>query len=227
VRISVIIPTLNEEELLPAALDSVLNQQPAPCEVIVADGGSADATTQVAGARASVVIGRPSIPLQKNLGASMASGDVLLFLHADCRLEDGALAELQRCCTGGVAGGAFTLQLKGNRPRLDQFLSLTGSWNARFSGFYLGDHGIFCRRRAFEKIGGFPDLKLMYEVPFMRKLRKEGALLQLKKRCFASARKFQQNGYVQTILVMRTLRAFYRLGLPYSRLEKLYLELKN
>ncbi len=163
-----------------------------------------------------------------NTGAIHARGTLLLFLHADCRLEQNAFTDLHQCMNSStVVGGAFQLQLCGNRPVLDRYLSWSGTRNARHSQIYLGDHGIFCRRSVFLKIGGFPDVRLMYEFEFMRRLRKHGQLIQLNKKCYASARRFQREGYWKTILLMRSLRTFYRLGLPTGTLERIYLSQGN
>ena len=224
--ISVIIPTLNERAHLPEALKNLFHQEPQADEILVVDAGSEDGTQEIAEERAILLVcNKKSISAQMNLGASKASGDILVFLHADCTLERNAFAALLQCMSEkDVVGGAFQLELCGNRPLLDRYLSWSGSWNARRSQVYLGDHGIFCKRSTFLEIGGFPDVTLMYEFELMRKLRSRGKLIQLNKKCFASARRFQSHGYWKTILLMRFLRTFYRLGLPIDRLEQIYRE---
>jgi rSAM/selenodomain-associated transferase 2 len=216
---------LNEEDLLPKAFASLMIQNQTPFEIIVVDGGSEDRTLAIAGTKARVYSSAPGIARQMNLGAGQATGDVLLFLHADCHLEPGAMVELQETlsATNAVVGGAFRHRIHGNRPLLDWWLSVSGTLNARWSGYYLGDHGIFCRRKVFEAIGGFPDIPLLYELPFMKKLRASGQLVQLKKHCITSGRKFQNKGYFTTMLLMRALRLSYRFGLPYRYLTNLYL----
>ena len=224
--ISVIIPTLNERAYLPDALENLYQQEPPPDEILVVDGGSVDGTQEIAKkSGALLVCDEKSISAQMNLGASRACGSLLLFLHADCKLEQKAFSDLLECMNEmEVVGGAFQLELCGTRPLLDRYLSWSGTWNARRSQIYLGDHGIFCRRSIFFEIGGFPDATLMYEFELMRKLRSHGKLVQLNKKCYASARRFQRNGYWKTILLMRSLRTFYRLGLPIDRLEQMYRE---
>jgi rSAM/selenodomain-associated transferase 2 len=224
--ISVILPTLNERAYLPATLRNLYHQDPPPDEVLVVDGGSEDGTQQIAqNAGTLLYCTEKSISAQMNLGATQACGNLLLFLHADCRLEQKAISDLLQCMNEKkVVGGAFKLELCGDRPLLDRYLSWSGSWNARQSQIYLGDHGIFCRRSIFLEAGGFPDVHLMYEFELMRKLRMRGKLVQLNKKCYASARRFQRNGYWKTILLMRSLRTFYRLGLPITRLQQIYRE---
>jgi rSAM/selenodomain-associated transferase 2 len=223
-NISVIIPTLNERAYLPATLDNLHQQTPRPDEILVVDGGSEDGTQEIAKRSATLLYSpNKSISAQMNFGASRARGALFLFLHADCRLEQKAFSDLLQCMNEvDVVGGGFQLELCGDRPLLDRYLSWSGSWNARRSHVYLGDHGIFCRRSIFLEIGGFPNVHLMYEFELMRKLRSRGKLVQLNKKCYASARRFQRNGYWKTILLMRSLRTFYRLGLPIDRLEQIY-----
>ncbi|MCI0415550.1 TIGR04283 family arsenosugar biosynthesis glycosyltransferase [bacterium] len=224
--ISVIIPTLNERTYLPETLKNLHHQDPPADEILVVDGGSEDGTQEIAEKSGALLIcSEKSISQQMNLGASRSHGDLLVFLHADCILDEKAFVDLLHCMKETeVVGGAFQLELRGNRPLLDRYLSWSGSWNARRSQIYLGDHGIFCRRSVFLEAGGFPDVTLMYEFELMRKLRLRGKLVQLNKKCYASARRFQRYGYWKTILLMRSLRAFYRLGLPINRLEQIYRE---
>jgi rSAM/selenodomain-associated transferase 2 len=224
-RISVIIPTLNEEKSLHHALTNLLQQDPPPQEIIVVDGGSIDRTIEIAERYSTVMILRTSsmIPLQKNLGAAAATGEVLLFLHADCELQEGAIAEMLHYINDtSLAGGAFRFGILDGKSTLDWLLMQTGSWNARISGIYLGDHGIFCRKKIFHEIGGFPEVPIMYEFDFMKRLHKSGRVVQLKKYCYSSPRKFQQHGYIKIIVLMLALRISHYLGLPASQLRNIY-----
>jgi rSAM/selenodomain-associated transferase 2 len=224
-RISVIIPALNEENLIHRAIESILNQDPRPDEVILVDGGSTDSTTLIAAGFPTIRIFRTSsmISLQNNFGAKQAGGDVLLFFHADCELEPGALKEMiERLKDPSIAGGAFRYAIHNNQNIFDKVLVVLGSLNARFSGIYLGDHGIFCRKNIFLGTGGFPEIPIMYEFDFMKHLHKEGKVIQLEKRCYSSSRKFKQHGYLKIMLLMRALRISHYFGLPNSRLKRLY-----
>jgi rSAM/selenodomain-associated transferase 2 len=227
-RLSVIVPALNEEKSIHHALANLLNQDPPPEEIIVVDGGSIDRTAQIACQWPAVKILHTSamISHQKNRGAAEATGDVLLFFHADCELEEGAVAELHQCFNDpSLAGGAFRYGILDRKSILNRLLTLFGSWNARRSGMYLGDHGIFCRKNLFVEIGGFPEVPIMYEFDFMKRLHNQGKIIQLKKFCFSSPRKFKQHGYLKIILLMRALRISHYFGLPALRLKNLYLTL--
>jgi rSAM/selenodomain-associated transferase 2 len=222
--LSVIIPTLNEHAHVARAIENLKEQSMPPEEIIVVDGGSNDGTKQIAKEHGAFLLEQsPPVARQMNWGAFKSAGELLLFLHADCILQEGAIQELRNVLSNTpIAGGAFKLQMRGHRPWLDRYLSWSGSWNARRSQLFLGDHGIFCRRTAFQQTGGFPEIPLMYELDFMRKLKSYGKLVQLNKNCIASARRFESNGYWKTILLMRSLRTLYKLGLPISRLERIY-----
>ncbi|HSE39912.1 MAG TPA: TIGR04283 family arsenosugar biosynthesis glycosyltransferase [Acidobacteriota bacterium] len=227
-RVSVIIPTLNEETTIRRTITKLQEQNPAPCEIIVVDGGSVDNTAQIASQFAAVRVLRTSacIPVQINFGAENASGDVLLFLHSDCELESGAIGEIiTRLEDAAIAGGAFRYAIQDAQSTLDWLLMLCGSFNARISGMYLGDHGIFCRKTIFYEICGFPEVPIMYEFDFMKRLHNKGKVIQLRKQCYSSSRKFKQHGYLKIILLMRALRISYYLRLPSSRLQNLYLTL--
>ncbi|MBI4455356.1 MAG: TIGR04283 family arsenosugar biosynthesis glycosyltransferase [Acidobacteria bacterium] len=222
-RISIVVIARNEEQqlaqLLPdlSRLDNV--------EVIVADGQSTDRTQQVAlqhGCR--YLVTPPGRARQLNAGAHLAAGEVLLFLHADCRLQEGWNRELLRALDDStVVGGAFSLKMSGGCPWLDRFLSWSGRHNARRSRTFLGDHSIFVRREVFDKVRGFPEVELMEDYLFSKRLHAIGRLVQLKSLSHASARRFMENGYLKTILQMRLLRLLAALGYSNHRLCQQYL----
>jgi len=221
--ISVIIICRNEEAQLQELLPGL--SRFADLEVIVSDGESSENTRALAerfGCR--YVRAHRGRGRQLNTGARLATGSILLFLHADCRLQDGWKSELESALREpGVVGGAFSLKLRGGRSWLDQWLSMTGTWNARHSQIFPGDHSIFVRRDAFDRLGGFPELALMEDYYFSRELRKTGKLVQLRSASIASSRRFVQNGYLKTILQMRLLRLCAKFGLPRTHLERWYL----
>src|SRR5258707_155670 len=157
--VSVIIPTLNEESCLAESLRQLRMQK--PHEIIVVDGGSNDATCSRAGAADHLLHGPRGRANQMNLGAVHASGDVLLFLHADCHLESGALAEAEACLRRRrVVAGCFRMAV--DAPGLiyrwiDQFAKIRVS----LTGLVYGDQGLFVLRARFHTLGGFPSVRLM------------------------------------------------------------------
>jgi len=215
--ISVVIPALDEEQRLPAAIQSVR----ADADVIVVDGGSRDATRAVAAAEGARVLESPrGRGRQLDEGARAATGDWLVFLHADTRLEAGwadALASLP----ADVAGGAFRLAIDSDRLA---FRIVERAVRARVRLFALpyGDQGLFVRREAYAAVGGMPHLPLMEDVAFVRRLRRAGRLAFLPIRAFTSARRWDRYGIVGTTLRNWWLVGLYAAGRSPERLARIY-----
>jgi len=223
VTLSVIVPTLNEE----AALAETLRQarQPGVHEIIVVDGGSTDATRAIAAEFADRVLSAPQgRATQMNAGAAHASGDILLFLHADTLVPPGcAHAIIAACAQPGVVGGRFDVDLQPSSP----LLWLTGelmNHRSRLTGIATGDQAIFIRRDVFEQLGGYADMPLMEDIDLSRRMKRAGRIACLHERVIASARRWQKNGVVRTILTMWTLRALYFLGASPEQLHRVYRE---
>lgn len=215
--ITVVIPALDEEERLPAAIRSVR----ADAEVIVVDGGSRDATRAVAAAEgARVLDSPPGRGRQQDLGARTAAGDWLVFLHADTRLEAGWADALAGLPTE-VAGGAFRLAIDSDRLA---FRIVEGGVRARVRLFGLpyGDQGLFVRRAVFEAVGGMPHVPLMEDVAFVGRLRRAGPLAFPATRAFTSARRWERHGIVGATLRNWWLIALYAAGRSPDRLARLY-----
>lgn len=198
-RWSVIIPTLDEEVALPRTLESLRREN--PDEVIVVDGGSRDRTVELAGRWADVVLrGERGRAVQMNLGARQARGEALLFLHADCELEAGALAE-----AGGwlsrrwVVGGCFRMLVP--RPeRLYRSIEAAATARVKLTGIVYGDQGLYVRRETFERFGGFPRVRLMEDVYFSRRLRRSGRVVVARRGIRVSPRRWERVGIVRQTL---------------------------
>jgi rSAM/selenodomain-associated transferase 2 len=218
--VSVIIPTLDEEGCLAAALRALKAQ--APHEVIVADGGSADGTREAA-AGADLFLDAPrGRAAQMNAGAARASGDVLLFLHADCDLEDGALAEAERCLRRtGVAAGCFRMRVRAEGG-LYRLIDAAATARVRLTGLVYGDQGLFVRRDLFRRAGGFPPLRLMEDVFISRALRRHGRVVVAAHRIFVSPRRWQRAGLVRQTLRNWALTALAAGGMHPDRLAAFY-----
>lgn len=220
-QLSVIVPVLNEEGVLATTLNSA--RAPGVLEVIVVDGGSTDATVDVARSLADVVrVGVRGRAAQMNDGATVARGDVLLFLHADTLLPAGFDAALQRALADPrVVGGRFDLRLEPS----SFLLWLTGELinrRSRLTRIATGDQAIFVRRAVFEEMGGFPAMPLMEDVAFTTALKRRGRITCLRERVVTSSRRWVRNGVVRTVLLMWSLRLLYFLGVPPERLARLY-----
>lgn len=228
VAVSVIVPALNEEESLPATIRSA--REARADEVIVVDGGSSDGTVEAARLLADLVIGSPpDRATQMNAGASASSGSILLFLHADTLLPAGGVDAVRAAIRqGGISGGAFSVQLS-HSPSASRYrraiLRITGRMigvRSKLFRTYTGDQGIFVRRDVFEAIGGFPEVPLMEDVEFSRRLARRGGTVLLPVRIETSGRRWEAFGPLRTILMMWSLRFAYFLGMPPARCAEIY-----
>lgn len=219
--ISVIVPTRNEEDLLPQCLESVLKEKD-KLQLIVVDGNSSDRTVEIARSYTGqvVVLEKADLAAQLNAGAEIADRDILLFLHADSRLEPGVIDQL-KLIPAEIVGGAFTMQLDGNRF-FYRLLSLGGNLYCRFKKTYFGDRGIFVRSSVFKKMGGFNLLPILSDVDFSRRLRNYGRTVLLKGPLISSSRKFEEEGALHTVYLIIYALSAYRLGMPLEFIRKKY-----
>jgi rSAM/selenodomain-associated transferase 2 len=220
VSVSVIIPTLNEESLLAETLRLLRVQR--PHQVIVVDGGSTDATCREAATADVLLRAPPGRAVQMNLGAAHATGDVLLFLHADCILEAGALADAERCLSvRGIVAGCFTMRVRA-RGLLYRSIDACATARVRLTGLVYGDQGLFLRRTSFERLGGFPRLRLMEDLLFSRELRRHGRILVAPRHIFVSPRRWQRAGLMRQTLRNWALTALAASGMHPDRLATFY-----
>lgn len=218
--VSVIIPTLNEEGSIADTLR--LLRPLGPREVIVVDGGSTDATCRRAAEADLLLHAPPGRAAQMNRGAAHATGDVLLFLHADCAPEPGALEEIERRLrTPGVVAGCLQMCVRAH-GLLYRSLDVCATARVRLTGFVYGDQGLFLRRTLFQQLGGFPDLRFMEDVFLSRLLRRRGRIIVAKKRIFVSPRRWHAAGVVRQSLRNWTLTALAALGVHPDRLAAYY-----
>lgn len=218
--VSVIIPTLNEEACLATALTALRRQR--PHEIVVVDGGSSDATCRLAAAADQLLTGPRGRARQMNLGARHASGDVLLFLHADCTLEDGALDEaawwLRR---PGVVAGCYRMTVRADGV-LYRCIDACATARVRLTGLIYGDQGLFVTRECFARLGGFPPLALMEDLFFSRQLRRAGRLAVARRRIYVSPRRWQRAGLVRQTFRNWTLTALAAGGIHPDQLARFY-----
>lgn len=221
--LSIVIPALNEAPNLQALLPDLARRCPG-AEVIVVDGGSRDRTAAVVtrhpGAR--LLVAPPGRARQMNAGAREAAGDVLLFLHADTQLPDGAAAAIAAELAGpDVVGGRFDVRFDSPRP-VFRMIAWFMNVRSRWTGICTGDQAIFVRRASFEAAGGYPDIALMEDIELSRRLRRRGRLGALRLRVTTSARKWEREGPLRTIVLMWTLRWLHFWGVSPARLHRWY-----
>jgi rSAM/selenodomain-associated transferase 2 len=222
--LSIIVPCLNEAQGISATLAALASLRARGAEVVVVDGGSTDGTAERAAALADLVIiaaprGRAA---QMNAGAARARGEILLFLHADTLLPDGAdvliVDGLKRARRGW---GRFDVAIAGRHPLLrlvEQLMNL----RSRLTGIATGDQAIFVTRSLFTAAGGYPEIALMEDIALSKRLKSYGPPLCLKHRLTASARRWEKHGVLRTIVLMWSLRLAYWLGADPAKLAVRY-----
>jgi len=220
-RVSVIIPALNEERQIAATLRAV--EQSRCHQVIVVDGGSADATMQRAQeAGVTILISKPGRARQMNAGAVRAEGGSLLFLHADTLLPPGwAEVVLRTLCAPGVAAGAFRFRIAGTFAG-KAFIEWATGFRSRWLQRPFGDQGLFLARALFEEMGGFADLPIMEDYEFSARLRQHGRIVTVGEAALTSARRWKTLGVLRTTLRNQWMLAGYHLGVSPQKLATRY-----
>ena len=216
-RVSVVIPTLNEQASVGAAIAS--GQRGGAEEVVVSDGGSTDATREIAAAAGAVVVEAPrGRARQMNAGAAVATGDTLLFLHADTILPPRAGALVRRALAPPeVVGGAFSFTASG-AGAWDLVLTTGGRLRCALSGHPYGDQGLFVRARTFRALAGFPDLPIMEDWELVRRLRTLGRVVVLPEPAITSSKSFANHGFARASLLNLAAIIGYQLGVAPTRL---------
>ena len=222
-RLSIIIPTLDEASRIVATLESLRDLRRRGHEVIVADGGSSDATAALARGLVDRFVGsNPGRAEQMNAGARAASGDALLFLHADSSLPENAdRLVLQGLAAGDSVWGRFDVRIAGAHPLL-RLVEAMMNLRSRLTHICTGDQCIFVRRDAFDAIGGYPSQELMEDIAISVRLRRVSAPLCLRQRCLTSARRWESGGALRTIVLMWWLRLQYAFGVAPAKLARDY-----
>jgi len=217
-RLAVIIPTLDEAERIGGALEALAPLRARGHQVIVADGGSDDATAELAVPLCDSILKTPrGRATQMNAGARAAQADALVFLHADTRLPARA-DELIVDALKTRAWGRFDVRIEGRHPLLP-LVACAMNLRSRLSGIATGDQAIFVRREAF---AGFPEIALMEDIEFSRAMKRVGRPACLRERVSTSGRRWESRGVVRTVLLMGRLRLLYALGVAPQRLARQY-----
>ncbi len=222
-RLSIILPVLNEARSLQAHLPLLQSARAAGHELILVDGGSTDEGPALAAPLVDKLVRSPAgRAAQMNAGAAQASGDVLLFLHVDTRLPEGAITLLQQAFVQPtVQWGRFDVQLSGAHPAF-RVIETMINLRSRVSGVATGDQALFLRAGLFHSIGGFPAIPLMEDVAITKTLRRLSRPLCLRERVTTSSRRWERHGIVRTVLLMWWLRLLYVLGVSPARLRDMY-----
>lgn len=213
--VTIIIPTFNEAKALPATLENIINQRN-HFETIVVDGGSTDATRQIASSSAWVKLVTADLgrALQMNAGATVARGEWLLFLHADTLLPDEALVDITSLSSNSaIQTGCFRHSFSGD----NYFLSLISrlhNWRFSRGGIIYGDQAFFIRKELFNRVGGFPLVPILEDVQFSEQLVKITWPIMLGKTVITDSRKFIQRGIIRSFIEVVIILTCYELKLP-------------
>ena len=219
--ISVIIPTLDEASHLGATLSRL--QGGSEIETIVVDAGSTDETKRIARDHGAKVLDAPrGRARQMNAAAAVATGRILLFLHADTRLPEGFDGHVRRTLAGaGVIAGVFRLRIEGAGRTL-RFMQRVANFRARYLHMPYGDQAIFVRSDVFHWLGRFPELPIMEDYELVRRLRRRGRIHVAEACAATSARRWQTLGPWRTWWINQMVVLGYRLGVSPKRLARWY-----
>ena len=221
-QVSIIVPVLNEAPLIRPFLAHLRERAPG-AEIIVVDGASTDGTDELAARFCDQLVrsGERSRAKQMNAGARIATGDIFWFLHADAEVPSECLNEIGRIMRDPtVSGGYFRIRLP--RPVVYRFTDGFAHYAGLLLRMRCGDHGIFCRRAAFADFGGFPNVPLMEDVEFFRRLRRCGRIVHSKKRIAASPRRYEAVGPVRLTFAYGFIATLYLFGVSLPTLVRIY-----
>jgi rSAM/selenodomain-associated transferase 2 len=222
--ISIIIPVYKEPEIS-AVISNVVEQNYPDFEILVIDGEESGRTIGLINNKSiKKYISQPGRAHQMNFGAEKATGDILLFLHADTILPVGALSKVSGMIAAGYEAGCFDLQIDSNNFLLREIISKTSSIRSRITRLPYGDQALFFRSEFFKSIGGFPAIPLMEDIAIMQiilKLKKK--IVILPDRVTTSDRRWLEEGILYVMLRNPILAALYMLGVSPEKLKKFYL----
>lgn len=226
--ISIIIPTYNESAIIGGTI-TMLNEITTPeDEIIVVDGSSEDKTREIVREFPNVrLISSPrGRAFQMNAGAQIAKGKCMLFLHADVIIDEICLSMLKnQICGNEVQWGWFAFTL--NSPRfIYRVIEKGANLRNRLTGIPLGDHGIFVKRGMFYIIGGFPEIPIMEDLEFVKKMNIVVNGVEIKSPVKISVRRFEHSGIIRTLSIMWILKMLYSVGVSPEKLAKYYRQVR-
>ncbi len=222
-RFSIIMPILNEEAILASQLERLTQQcTQQDYELLLVDGGSTDRTVEIAHHYGHVLNAPRGRARQMNAGAAAASGDILLFLHADTELPDSVFLAIEEAFAAPeVVAGAFRLCFNCDHLSYRMVAFITNLRSQTFTVF-TGDQAYFIRRTSFQAVEGYPDQPLMEDLEIIARLRRIGTVLLVPHYVKTSARRHEKIGLFRSVLFMWYLRTLYKFGVSPGRLQLMY-----
>lgn len=224
-RVSIIIPTLNEASVLEDTLSHIARC--GPFEIIIADGGSSDRTVSIAEIyHTKIVHSQKGRGIQMNHGASLATGDLFLFLHADSVPDpEGYQTMVEMISDRDIVGGAFGLHIESPKKML-RFISWVATLRSKYLHLVYGDQGIFVRADVFRQIDGFTQIPICEDMELFRRLKKKGKVVILKEKVSTSPRRWLAEGVIYTILRNWLIASLFLIGFPPRILSRWYLVIR-
>ena len=220
--LSIIVPALNEASGIAHTLAALAPLRKRGTQIIVVDGGSTDATPELAAAHADLVMNSaPGRALQMNAGAKQAHAQTLLFLHADTALPNNADTLILDALNNKPGWGRFNIKITGKHPMLG-VIGFMMNIRSRLTGIATGDQAIFVSRRLFDDVSGFPSQPLMEDIELCKRLRQRQWPRCVTAQAETSGRPWETRGVYKTILLMWRLRWRYWCGVPANELVKEY-----
>tara|TARA_B100000676_G_scaffold199370_1_gene195898 strand:- start:193 stop:858 length:666 start_codon:yes stop_codon:yes gene_type:complete len=220
-KISIIVPTLNEAKCLEETLTYI--QQLSPHEVIVSDGGSEDGTLEIAAKfTENIITGPAGRSLQMNAGARIATGDIFLFLHADSRIESASFEKMSHFMENSEEiGGAFSLCIVSDKWSL-RLINRLANLRSKYLGMAYGDQAFFVKNLIFQKMNGFAKLPICEDIDFFKRLRNLGPVILLNEKALTSPRRWNKEGIWFTTIKNILIATLFELGFPPRILTKWY-----
>ena len=219
--LSIILPVLNEEASLPDVLARLQYLRQQGHEIIVVDGGSHDNSLMLAQQAADkVIVSQPGRAIQMNSGAELATGDILLFLHADTILPE----EVERILSeieGDTFWGRFDVRLSGRRF-IFRIIEAMMNFRSRITSVATGDQAIFITTGLFEKAGGYPEIALMEDIAISKQLSRVSRPVCVSNRVVTSSRRWEDRGIIKTIFLMWKLRLYFFFGMSPQKISRMY-----
>ena len=223
--ISIIIPAFNEEKIISKNLSHLAELQ-SKAELIIVDGESSDRTKEIAHKVGTVITSKKGRAVQMNKGAFSSTGEVLLFLHADTYIHSETLGNIESVMKDEeILGGCLTQRMDKEGVSL-RFFEGFGNVRARLTRVFYGDQGIFVRKKVFNQIGAFPEVPVMEDVIFTKKLRKKGKTKVLSDKVIVSPRRIEEKGIMRTFLLYSLMNMMYWFKFPLEKICKVYGDLR-